>query len=85
MGSPVKTQVENGLSKIFDFRGQKIDVSDQDVFNLKYSGLHDKKGNKTNIKDPLTVAQMWSGRFLRLWWQSTHTRMTQIQTKPYDL
>ena len=35
MGSPVKTQVENGLSKIFDFRGQTIDVSNQAVFILK--------------------------------------------------
>ena len=28
MGSPVKNQVENGLSKLFDFRGQTIDTSD---------------------------------------------------------
>ena len=28
-GYPVKNQVENGLSKIFDFRGQNIDVSEQ--------------------------------------------------------
>ena len=27
MGSPVKTQVENGMSKLFDFRGQTIDAS----------------------------------------------------------
>ena len=31
MGAPVETQVVNGLSKLFDFRGQTIDVSDQDI------------------------------------------------------
>ena len=35
MGAPAKAQVENGLSKIFDFRGQTIDVSDQAVLTLK--------------------------------------------------
>ena len=40
MGSPVKTQVEIGLSKIFDLQGHTIDVSDQAVFILQYSGLH---------------------------------------------
>ena len=29
MGGSVKTQVKNGLSKLFDFQGQTIDVSDQ--------------------------------------------------------
>ena len=42
MGALVKTQVENGLSKLFDFRGQTTDMSDQAVFNLKDSGLHDE-------------------------------------------
>ena len=42
-GSPVKTQVENGLSKLFDLQGQTIDVSDQVVFTLNYSGLHYEK------------------------------------------
>ena len=32
-GYPVKTQVENGLSRIFDFRGQTIDVSDQAILS----------------------------------------------------
>ena len=31
IGSPVKTQVENWLSKLLYFRGQTIDVSDQDI------------------------------------------------------
>ena len=42
MGSPVKTQVENGLNKTFYFRGQTIDVSDQAIFILKDLGLHDE-------------------------------------------
>ena len=42
MGAPVKTHVENGLSKIFDLRGHTIDVSDQAVFILKYLGIHDE-------------------------------------------
>ena len=46
MGAPVWNQVENILSKIFNFQGQTIDVSDQAVFNLKYLGLYDKKGGK---------------------------------------
>ena len=41
MGSPVKTQVENGLNKLFYFQGQTIDVSDQSIFTLNYLGLHD--------------------------------------------
>ena len=35
MGPQVKTQVENGLSKLFDFRVQTIDTSDQVVSTLK--------------------------------------------------
>ena len=31
MWAPVKTQVENGLSELFDFRGQTIYVLDQAV------------------------------------------------------
>ena len=50
MGSPVKTQVENGLSKLFDLWVQTIDVSDQAVFTLKDLGLYVKEGNKTNLK-----------------------------------
>ena len=42
MVSPVKTQVENGLSELFDFQGQTIDVPYQAVFVLKDSGLHDE-------------------------------------------
>ena len=40
MGSPVKTQVENGLSNIFYFRGHTIDVYYQAVFSLKDSDIH---------------------------------------------
>ena len=64
MVTPVKTQVENGLSKIFNFRGQNINVSDRAVFILKDLGLHDEEGKKTNVSDPLTAAQRGSGRFL---------------------
>ena len=53
MGDPVKTQVENGLSKLSDLRCQTIDVSDQTVLTLKYSGRNDEEGKKTNISDPL--------------------------------
>ena len=54
----------NGLSKLFDLRGQIIDVSDQAIFFLKDSGLHDEEGNKTNVSDPLTAAQRRDGHFL---------------------
>ena len=64
MGAPVKTQVENGLSKLFDLWVNTIDTSDQDVFTLNHSGLHDKEGGKINTSDPLTSAQRRSGRFL---------------------
>ena len=57
MEALVKTQVENGLSKNFDFRGQTIDVYDQAVFTLKYSGLHDEEGNKINVSGPLIETQ----------------------------
>ena len=57
MGSPVKNQVENVLSKLFIFRGQTIDVYDQAVFTLKYSGLHDEEGNKINVSGPLIETQ----------------------------
>ena len=40
MGAPVETQVENGLSKVLNFRGQNIDVSDQAVSILKDSVIH---------------------------------------------
>ena len=31
IGAPVKTEVKNGLSKIFNLRGHNIDVSDQAI------------------------------------------------------
>ena len=62
--APVKTQVENGLIKIFNLRGQTIDVSDQDVLILKDSGIHDEEGKKTNVSDLLTGSQRRSGSFL---------------------
>ena len=64
MISPAKTQVENGIFKIFNFRGQTIDVSDQAVFTLKYSVFHDEEGNKIDVSDPITVAQRRSSLFL---------------------
>ena len=62
MGAPVKTQVVNGLSKLFDLQGQTIDVSEQAVFILKDSGLRDEEGKKTNVSNPLTAVQRRSGR-----------------------
>ena len=64
MGAPVKTEVVNGLKNLFGFQGETIDVFDQAVFTLKYSGLHDKEGKKINISYPLTVTQRGSGCFL---------------------
>ena len=54
MVSPVKTQVKNGLTKIFDFWAQTINMSDQAVFTLKDSCLHDEEGKKINTSNPLT-------------------------------
>ena len=53
MGSMVKNHVKNGLSKLYELRCQTIDVSDQTVLTLKYSGRNDEEGKKTNISDPL--------------------------------
>ena len=39
---PDKTQVENRLNKLFDFLGQNIYVSYQDVFFITDTGLHDE-------------------------------------------
>ena len=64
MGAPVKTQVENGLSKLFDFRGQTINTSDQAVLTLKDSGLHDEEGKKINTSETLTESQRSSGSVL---------------------
>ena len=61
IGSRVKTHVENGLSKLFDFWGQTIDLSDQENFILKDSDLHDEEGNKINVSNPITTAQKRSG------------------------
>ena len=44
MLAPVKTQVESGISKLFDLRGQTIKTSYQAIFTLNYSGLHDVEG-----------------------------------------
>ena len=63
MRALVKNQVENGLSKLFDFRGQTIDVSDQFVFVLNYSVLRDEEGKKTNVIKPLTESQRILGGF----------------------
>ena len=60
----MNTQVENGMSKLFGLRGQTIYVSDQAIFILKYSGLHDKEGNKINIRKPLIENQRLLGQFL---------------------
>ena len=55
--------MENGLSNLFDFQGQNIDVSDQAVFALKYPVLRDEE-EKINVRNPLTAGQRRSGHFL---------------------
>ena len=60
----MKTPVETGLNKLFDFRGQTIDVSDQNFFTLKASYLRDEGGNKYNVSDPITADQWQLGRFV---------------------
>ena len=64
MGAPVKSQVNNGISNIFDFRGQTIDVYDQYVFTLKDLDIHYQEGKKTDVRDLLTVGQRRSSSFL---------------------
>ena len=64
IGSLVKIQLENGLSKIFDLWVHTIDVSDKAVFILKDLVLHYEVGKKTNVRDPLTVGHRRSGSFL---------------------
>ena len=59
----VKIQVENGLSKFFHSQGQTIDTSDQAIFILKDSDLHDDEEKKMNTSNPLTAAQRQSGHF----------------------
>ena len=54
----------NGFGKIFNFRGNNIDVYDQAVFVLKYTSLHYKEINKTNIGKPLAADQRRSLHFL---------------------
>ena len=49
--------MENGLIKLFNLQFHTIDVSDQAVFNLKDSFIHDEEGNKTDVSDLLTVGQ----------------------------
>ena len=43
MGVLVKTQVKNGLDKLFDFCGQKNDMSDQAIFTLADTCIHDEE------------------------------------------
>ena len=56
--------MENGLSKLFNFRGYTIDVSDQAVFTLNYYSPHDDECKKTNVSDSITADQRRSVRFL---------------------
>ena len=77
IGYPVKTQVGNGLSMLFNLRGQTIDTSDQSVLTLNDSGIFDEEGNKINTSDPLTAAQRQSGHFCLSLWRFTYTRLTQ--------
>ena len=60
-GIPGENQLENRMSKTFDFREQTIDMSDQSVSTLKGLGLHDEEGKKININKPLTADQKQLG------------------------
>ena len=81
MGAPVKNQVENGISNLFDFQGQTIDVSDQEVSPLKDSGLHDDEGEQNNVSDQTTVAKRRSSSFCILLLRSTQTRRIQTASR----
>ena len=63
MGDLVKTQVGNGLSKIFGLPSQTIDVSDQAVFTLKDFFLRDYEGKKTSVSNLFRASQRRSGSF----------------------
>ena len=54
------------MGQVFDFQGQTIDVSYQEIFTLKYLGLHDEEGKKINISDLITVTQRQLCHFLSL-------------------
>ena len=56
----MKNQVGNDLNKLFDFRGQITDVSDQAVLTQKDLVLHDEEVNKISISDLITATQMRS-------------------------
>ena len=62
--APVKTKVEIFLIKLFNLQARTIDMSDQDVFTLKDSGLHDEEGKEIITSNPLTAAHRQSGHFL---------------------
>ena len=63
MVTSVKTQVQNGISKILNLWVQTIDVSDQAVFTLKDSGVYEKEVKKTNVSNLIIVGQRRSGIF----------------------
>ena len=63
MGDLVKTQVENGLSELFDFGVQTIYLSYPAIFILKDLVLRDEEGKKTNVSKPLTASQRILGGF----------------------
>ena len=63
-GSHGENQMENGLSKIFYVRVQTIDVSDQAIFTLNYSGIHNEEWKKINKSKSLTSTQRWWDHFM---------------------
>ena len=67
IGGPTKTQVENGLHKLFNFREQKIDMSDPNVFLLSDAKLHGERGRLLIIDLPdISAAARQAGRFCNL-------------------
>ena len=82
----MKNKVENGLDKIFDLWVQTIDMSDQAVFTINISGLHDEEGKKINISNLITKNQRRSCHFLSFV-MTVHPDQAypKIQSQPYDL
>ena len=81
----MKTHVENGLIKLFNLRGQTIDMSDQAVFTLKFSGLPDEEGNKSNINDLLAATPRQSVIFFFRDDGPPRPGLSKMQAKSHEL
>ena len=61
----MKNKVGNGMNKLFNFRGQIINVSYRDIFALTYEVLHDKEW-KNNNRIPIVSRSNTNSMFLIL-------------------